>query len=333
MYWRCHISRAHLFLGILGACLAIGGPGYADEVGHSCVYNCGGSPPTTNRPPTGTHVAPSQPPGPSPAEIQQRQEEADRREAIRLNEEGIAAFNRHDFDLAVQKYNDALAKMRNPHDRETIQKNRQRAIDAKSREADDRARVRAQEIIRHAADDIVAQPTTDGSGFSHGSPSRPASPSGFSNTHTAANSSPGSGFGGRGQNRAYGQAVTADHYGHQGFSMPGPNAKPNQVFDGTQATAVPTNGGVFVGSGWRPLPPERETPELRNQHRVVDRAQVQMAALDRQLRAAQSAPQRDTVAISKLHAQWAAAQTATLAAQKDYNQMVDKSFHPDAPPP
>jgi hypothetical protein len=128
-------------------------------------------------------------------------------------------------------------------------------------------------------------------------------------------------------NRAYDQAVAAMGAGTINYVPAGPLAKPNDPWDEGKKPISPTGEGVFAGS-WQPLPPDRETPELKVQHARVTEAQEREAAVDAKLTKLESAPNPDRMEIFRLKNEWNKAENDTAQAQKDYSRLVDKSFHP-----
>jgi hypothetical protein len=273
-----------------------------------------------------------------------------RQEALALNHKGVKAFEKRDFAAAVKYYREALKKL--PNDPVIMQNLRQAeeqeaeaeakkdagvaSISARfkalspSAEGSDRAEVEARSATGSRAEEVsfidergldklkrVASPGAsllDAQGFVRDT----GTPGSVSN-------------GGPLSNGAYDQAVVANKKGSISRTPQGPLGKPNQPWD-DKAPVVASGEGVFVQS-WQPLPPDRETPELKAQHAVVNAALKREADMDAKLAAAEAAPKRDQMEVMRRKDEWNKAHDATITEQKKYNALVDRSFHPRDPKP
>jgi tetratricopeptide (TPR) repeat protein len=271
-----------------------------------------------------------------------------RQEGLALNKKGNEAFVKGDFAAAVKYYQEAQKKLPNdPIIAQNLSQAEEQEADAEAKRDAAAARISARfetlwpsahgraEVKAGSATGSRAEEVSFIDERGPGKLKRVASPGarllddqGFVGNTGPPGSVPD---GGPLSNGAYDQAVVANKKGSINRTPQGPLGKPNEPWD-SNPPILPSGQGVFAAS-WQPLPPDRETPELKVQHDVVNAAQKREADMDAKLAAAEAAPKRDQMEVMRRKDAWNKAHDATITEQKKYNALVDRSFHPRDPKP
>jgi hypothetical protein len=271
-----------------------------------------------------------------------------RKEGVALNQKGVQAFVKGDFAAAVKYYREAQKKLPNdPIIEQNLRQAEKQEAEAEAKKdaavarlsgrfktlsssANGRAEVEAGSATGSRAKEVsfIDERGPDKLKRVASSGARLLDAQGFVSNTGPPGSMPD---GGLLSNGAFDQAVVANKKGSVSRTPQGPLAKPNQPWD-NKAPVVASGEGVFAAS-WQPLPPDRETPELKAQHDVVNAAQKREADMDAKLAAAEAAPKRDQMEVVRMKDEWNKAHNAAITEQKKYNALVDRSFHPRDPKP